>query len=53
MLNLQDILNEVLLEAVSSDKVIDAIQNRYQVIINYSDDKVLQLTHDNVKTYFA
>lgn len=39
MLNLQDILNEVLLEAVSSDKVIDAIQNRYQVIINYSDDK--------------
>lgn len=39
MLNLNDILNKVLCEAVSSDKVIDAIRNRYQVIINYSDDK--------------
>ena len=39
MLNLYDILQKVLTESVPSDKVIDAIQNKYQVIINYSDEK--------------
>ena len=39
MINLYNILQNILQESVSSDKVIDAINNRYQVIINYSDEK--------------
>ena len=38
-LNLFDILQEVLNESVSSSEVNDAINNRYQVIINYRDEK--------------
>lgn len=32
--------------------LFQAIQANIIISINYSDDKVLQLTHDNVKTYF-
>ena len=39
MINLYNILQNILNESVSSDKVIDAINNRYQVIINYSDEE--------------
>ena len=39
MLNLYEILKEVLNESVSSESVIDAMDNKYQVIINYSDEK--------------
>ena len=40
MLNLYEILQNVLLkESVSSDSVNDAIDNQYQVIINYSDEE--------------
>lgn len=38
-LNLFDILQNVLNEAVSSEDVNDAINNKFQVIINYRDDK--------------
>lgn len=36
--NLADILNKILNESVSSDKVNDAINNKYQVIITYKDE---------------
>lgn len=39
MLNLYNILQEVLKESVSPSNVIDAIKNRNQVIITYSDEK--------------
>ena len=39
MLNLYDILQEVLAESVSPSDVVDAINNKYQVIITYSDEK--------------
>ena len=39
MINLYEILQNIINESVPSDKVIDAIQNKYQVIINYSDEK--------------
>ena len=39
MLNLKDILNEILTEDVSPKDVNDAIDNKIQVIITYSDDK--------------
>lgn len=38
-LNLFDILQSVLNEAVSSEDVNDAINNKFQVIINYRDEK--------------
>lgn len=38
-LNLYDILQNVLNESVSSTEVNDAINNRYQVIINYRDEQ--------------
>ena len=39
MLNLYDILQEILAESVAPTDVVDAIKNKYQVIITYSDDK--------------
>lgn len=39
MLNLYDILLEVLNENVSPSDVVDAIKNKYQVIITYSDEE--------------
>ena len=39
MINLYNILQNLLTESVTSDKVIDSIQNRYRVIIKYSDEK--------------
>ena len=39
MLNLYDILQNILNESVSPSDVVDAIKNKYQVIITYSDEK--------------
>lgn len=39
MLNLYDILQEILTETVTPQDVNDAINNKIQVIINYSDEK--------------
>lgn len=39
MLNLYDILNSVLTESVTPNEVNDAIDNKVQVIINYSDEE--------------
>ena len=39
MLNLYDLLHEILNVDVSPSDVIDAIKNKYQVIITYSDEK--------------
>lgn len=38
-LNLYSILKEILKEDVSPDKVMDAMDNKYQVLITYSDEK--------------
>lgn len=38
-INLYDILQQVLTENVSPNEVIDAIDNKLQVVINYSDEK--------------
>ena len=39
MINLYDILQEILTETVTPQDVNDAINNKIQVIINYSDEK--------------
>jgi hypothetical protein len=39
MLNLYDILQEIISEDVSPKDVVDAIKNKYQVIITYQDEK--------------
>lgn len=39
MLNLYEILENILKESVSPSQIVDAINNKYQVIIQYSDEQ--------------